>query len=150
MSGVSGVQRGQRQISNEEREKIGEFFRGYPEVAAVYLFGSYGTEFQLPSSDMDLGIVFTHPTELRDELEIDAELSLCLHTDKVDFVNLARAPLGLQHRALKEGELLCENNELAHSNFIEKVLQKYEDYRIRQKKFMQEYHASLKEAYGDG
>ena len=143
-------QRSRRNITDEEREKIREFFRSYPEVAAVYLFGSYGTEFQLPTSDIDLGIIFAHPTELRDELEIDADLALHLHTDKVDFVNLARAPLGLQHRALKEGELLCENNPIAHSDFIENVLRQYEDYRIYQRKFMHEYRASLKEAYGDG
>ncbi len=142
--------RSQRHVLDGERERIREFFNHYPQVAAVYLFGSYGTDYQLPSSDIDLGIIFCHPTELKEELEIDANLSVYLHTDRVDFVNLERAPLGLQHRALREGELLCENNELAHSDFIEKVLNQYEDYRIRQKKFMQDYQVALKEAYGDG
>ncbi len=46
-----------------------------PQVAAVYLFGSYGTEFQLPSSDIDLGIVFCDVPNLKDELELDAGIS---------------------------------------------------------------------------
>jgi len=38
-----------------------EFFQARVDIAAVYLFGSLGTEFEHPQSDIDLGVVFTCP-----------------------------------------------------------------------------------------
>lgn len=139
-----------RNIPKEELEKIQKFFKQYPQVAAVYLFGSYGTEFQLPSSDIDLGIVFCAPVDLKEELKIDAELSMFLHTDKVDFVNLDRTPVSLKYKALKEGKLLCENNPVINSNFRERVVKQYWDYRISHNRFMVDYEAALKGAYSSG
>ncbi len=139
-----------RCVPAEQLEKLQAFFKEYPQIAAVYLFGSFGTEFQMPTSDIDLGVVFSQPVELKQELEIDVELSMFLNTDKVDFVNLARTPLRLQFKALKEGELVSENNPIANSNFIEKVVKQYWDYRISHDCFMQDYEVALKEVHASG
>lgn len=139
-----------RNVPSEQSKKICKYFAGQPQVAAVYLFGSYGTEFQLPSSDIDLGIVFCDAPDLKDELELDAELSSFLHTDKIDLINLDRAPLNLQHRVLREGVLLLENDYITHSNFLEMVSKYYWDYQISHNKFMLNYEAALKEAYSSG
>lgn len=140
------MSRVQRTVAAEEIERLREFFAGYPQVAAVYLFGSYGTEFQLPSSDIDLGLIFTRSVDIKEELELDAELSCFLHTDKVDLVNLNRSPLNLQHRALSEGELLVEQDYVANSNFLEMVAKQYSDYQISHERFMVDYDAAIKEA----
>lgn len=139
-----------RQLPEALVKKIREFFTDYPQVAAVYLFGSYGTEYQLPSSDLDLGIVFVEDPVWKEVLEIDAELASLLHTDSIDLVNLNQAPLDLQYRVLREGVLLLEKDYLVNSNFIEKVTKYYWDYSISHRKFMQDYEAALKEAYSNG
>jgi len=38
---------------------VREYLGGCPDIAASYIYGSYGTEFQLPLSDVDLAVLFT-------------------------------------------------------------------------------------------
>ena len=127
-----------------------EYFSKKPDIVAVYIFGSFGTEYEYPFSDLDLGIVFTHEKiSLRDELKTEAELSLLLKREKVDLVNLNKAPLKLRYRAVAEGELIYEGNFAAHSDFIEHVHKRYLDYRYDLEVYQLEYEKALKEAYAD-
>lgn len=134
-----------RKIDPVELETWRAFFQGRPEVAAVYIFGSYGTEFQHAQSDIDLGIVYTRLVNLSDELALDADLSLYLQHDHIDLVNLDRAPIALQHRALAEGLLVYEGDYLKTSDFIEHVNKYYPDYAIKYKMMAKYYEAAVKE-----
>lgn len=127
-----------------------EFLQDRDEIAAVYLFGSYGTEFEHPQSDIDLGIVFNRPLTLSEELELDSALSLHVGHDQIDLVNLNRAPIALQFRALHEGLLVYEGDYLNHSNFIEQVIKAYPDYAVKYAVFSRAYEQALKEEYGRG
>jgi len=124
-----------------------EFFRSRDEIAAVYLFGSFGTEFEHPQSDIDLGIVFARPVTLPEELEMDAALSLHVSHDRIDLVNLNRAPIALQFRALREGVLVYEGDYNKHSDFIEFVIKTYPDYAVKYAIFAHDYEQALKEEY---
>ena len=124
-----------------------EFFQSRVEVAAVYLFGSHGTEFEHPLSDIDLGVVFTRPITLAEELTLDAALSLHVRHDRIDLVNLNRAPIALQFRALKEGMLVYEGDYFKHSDFIESVIKTYPDYAVKYAIFAHDYEQALKEEY---
>ncbi|AFM39389.1 putative nucleotidyltransferase [Desulfosporosinus acidiphilus SJ4] len=126
------------------------FFRTRTEIAAVYLFGSFGTEFEQPQSDIDLGVVFTHPVTLSEELELDGAISLSVGHDRIDLVNLNRAPIALQFRALQEGVLVYEGDYVKHSDFIEYVLKTYPDYAVKYAIFARDYGLSLKEEYSHG
>jgi len=124
-----------------------EFFQSRVDVAAVYLFGSFGTEFEHPQSDIDLGIVFTREVTLPEELTLDVALSLHVRHDRIDLVNLNRAPIALQFRALKEGLLVYEGDYLKHSDFIEFVIKTYPDYAVKYAIFSHDYEQALKEEY---
>lgn len=124
-----------------------EFFQSRVEVAAVYLFGSHGTEFEHPLSDIDLGVVFTRSVTLAEELNLDASLSLYVKHDLVDLVNLNRAPIALQFRALQEGLLVYEGDYYKHSDFIECVIKTYPDYAVKYAIFAHDYEQALKEEY---
>ncbi|MFZ3130182.1 MAG: nucleotidyltransferase domain-containing protein [Desulfosporosinus sp.] len=126
-----------------------EFFQSRVEIAAVYLFGSFGTEYEQPQSDIDLGIVFTRSVTLAEELELDAALSLHVNHDRIDLVNLNRAPVALQFRALREGMLVYEGDYIKHSDFIEHVIKIYPDYAIKYAIFAHDYELALKEEYDD-
>ena len=123
------------------------FFQSRVEIAAVYLFGSSGTEFEHPQSDIDLGVVFTRLVTLQEELEIDAALSLHVGHDRIDLVNLNRASIALQFRALQEGLLVYEGDYFKHSDFIESVIKTYPDYAVKYAIFSQDYEQALKEEY---
>lgn len=124
-----------------------EFFQSRPEVAAVYLFGSFGTEFEQPRSDIDLGVIFGRPVTLAEELDLDAALSLHVGHDRIDLLNLNNAPIAVQFRALREGLLIYEGDYLKHSDFIEWVLRRYPDYMIKFTAFARDYERALKEEY---
>lgn len=122
------------------------------EVAAIYLFGSYGSEYQTQYSDIDLGVIFQPNMQigLREELELDAYLSMALKTDRLDVVNLARAPIQLRYKAVAEGRLIYEADYITTSDFLEKTYRHYLDYAYHLRMFEQERIKALKEAYTSG
>jgi len=133
---------------SEEIKTWKQFFQQCPNVTAVYLFGSYGTEFEHPQSDIDLGVIFGVPATLSEELELDASLSMHVGHDRIDLVNLNRAHISLQFRALKEGMLVYEGDFIKHSDFIEHVIKFYPDYALKYAVFAKDYKSALKEVYG--
>lgn len=139
-----------RKIPMMELKSWKEFFQDRDEIAAVYLFGSFGTEFEHPQSDIDFGVVFTRLVTLSEELELDGALSLHIGHDRIDLVNLNRAPIALQFRALHEGVLVYEGDYLKHSDFIEYVIKTYPDYAVKYAVFTRDYEQALKEEYSHG
>ncbi|MFZ5652565.1 MAG: type VII toxin-antitoxin system MntA family adenylyltransferase antitoxin [Bacillota bacterium] len=122
------------------------------DIVAVYLFGSFGTEFQNKFSDLDLGVVF-YPGKLPDlgrELSIEAELSLILGIDRIDLINLNRAPVQLRFKAAAKGSILFEANANELSSFLENTYRIYGDYQIDLETYYREYQKALREAYLNG
>lgn len=122
------------------------------DIVAVYLFGSFGTEFQNKFSDLDLGVVF-YPDKLPDlgrELSIEAEISLLLSIDRIDLINLNRAPVQIRFKAVAKGSILFESNPNELSSFLENTYRIYGDYQIDLKTYYREYRRALREAYLNG
>jgi len=122
------------------------------DIVAVYLFGSFGTEFQNKFSDLDLGVIF-YPGKLPDlgrELSIEAELSLLLGIDRIDLVNLNRAPIQLRFKAVAKGTILFEANANALAGFLEDTYRIYGDYQVDLETYYREYRKALQEAYLNG
>ena len=118
-------------------------------VVAVYLFGSYGTRYQTPLSDVDLAIVFRAGAEpsLHEELRLAAEVSRILRQDDVSITNLNRAPVILQHRVIADGRPLWVSDRTALADFVEDVLRHHGDFALKHERFLREYEQSLIEAY---
>ncbi len=137
---------------NTLTEKVKKALASQNDIAAVYLFGSYGTEFQNEYSDIDLGIVFISgvKTGLRRELELEIALSLVLETDHIDLINLNRAPIQIRHRAISEGRLIYEADYITTSNFLEDTYRYYLDFAYHLGSFNYERSKALKEAYING
>lgn len=123
------------------------FFAGLPEVAAVFLFGSYGTENQTALSDIDFAVYFDRVIDLNSEMAFISRLSDVLGTDKVDLVNLNKAPINIQFKAVSEGKIIYEKDYIATCDYIEEVIGLYQDYAIDLHFFNKEYDQALKEAY---
>lgn len=85
----------QRKLPVKIIKAVRDFLAGQPDVVAVHLFGSFGTEFEGRHSDIDLGIVYIPGKQpgLRRELSLGSELSLLLKRDGIDLINLNRTPL---------------------------------------------------------
>jgi predicted nucleotidyltransferase len=125
-------------------------FEEHPDIAAVYLFGSQVDGYALPWSDIDLGMLWKEPVAFAKELALDTEISLALGTDSVDVVNLNKAPLPLQHRAISRGILLYEGAPDRLSIFLEETMRRYFDFRPLLEMYHREFAKSLDHDYAHG
>ncbi|HHV15111.1 MAG TPA: nucleotidyltransferase domain-containing protein [Gelria sp.] len=130
---------------------LGEFFDSRKEILAVYLFGSYGTEFQTNLSDIDLAILVSGSVtpDLAYQLDLSAQLADIIQEEDIDVVVLNTASVVMQFEVLSTGKLLFERNHELVCDFLERVLKEYGDFQIDLKQFYYDYDDALrKKAYG--
>ena len=120
-----------------------------PGLAAVYLYGSYGTPFQTPLSDVDVALVFRDENEpsTAEHVELIGRVTGALHEDDVSVTILNRAPLAMRHKVLADGRPLLLLDEIAHSDFVERTITRYSDFAIDEARFLEEYDRVLVEEY---
>lgn len=84
---------------NQEPAIIKTVLQHYPNVLAIYLFGSYGTEDEWPESDVDIAILLPpEKSKVAGSLamsKLHLDLGLLLRKD-VDIINLRQVPTVLQ------------------------------------------------------
>ena len=121
-------------------------------LAAAYLYGSYGTPYQTPLSDVDIGLLFKDGDEPAPKqlVELIGRVCEALHEDDISVTVLNTAPLAFQHRVLAEGRPLLICDEIAHADFLERTISLYGDFAIDEKRFFEEYDRALIEEYCGG
>ena len=121
-------------------------------LAAAYLYGSYGTPFQTPLSDVDIALIFAdgQVPSSRQHVELIGRITETLHEDDVSVTILNNAPLAFQHRVLERGRILLVRDELAHADFVEITITRYCDFAIDEARFFEEYDRALIEEYCRG
>jgi len=96
-------------MSEARRSALEAGFSAFPEVVAVYLFGSAarGTRGG-KHSDVDIAVLTrsrgTSPRRFRSLVEYVQVACDALGTDRVDVVLLDRAPVALRHEVFREGK----------------------------------------------
>jgi len=121
----------------------------FPEVLAVYLFGStvYGQKSSL--SDLDIGVVITNPGDILEnptrsltmyEQLFDIFVSLAKNSDKLDLVFLQKAPLSLQKEVVVSGRLIYCQDKAKLLDYKERILLKYADIAPLLKQFYREIY----------
>ena len=118
----------------------------YPDVEAIYLFGSYGTEDEKPDSDVDIALLFP---PRRAKAVKSLALSECWSSltkilqKNVDLVNLRLVNTVFQHEIIQNGRLLYVKGENAVDAFEMAVLSSYQ-------KLNEERAGILEEIYKSG
>lgn len=133
------------------KDKIQEliaYIKQNENIIALYIFGSYGTEYQHATSDVDFAILFETSPTLFKELEIESDICQIFERDDIDVINLNKAPIDIRHQVLYTGDLLFCRDEILLADFKEKVLNIYGDYGIVLKKFYDDFQEGLREKYG--
>ncbi|ADL43302.1 DNA polymerase beta domain protein region [Caldicellulosiruptor obsidiansis OB47] len=130
-------------VDNKLPELI-SFFKVRDDIVAVWIVGSYGTKYQTENSDIDLAILFSKEISFFDELDLEVQICDILQTDKVDIINLNKAPLTLQFKAISEGREIIKKDPIKVADFEEVVLDLYQDheyfYRIFYKELKERNH----------
>ena len=133
----------------ERKEEIKEYFAGEEDIMAAYLFGSHGTEYETPLSDIDFAVLYRGGEEsgLMRDMQVMAGLSSIMKKEDIDLVNLNKAPILLQHEIISSGELLYERDRETVSDFIYHVLTFAYDEKIRARKYYEELEKALRGEY---
>ncbi|WKV10282.1 nucleotidyltransferase domain-containing protein [Thermoanaerobacterium sp. CMT5567-10] len=114
-------------------------------ILALYIFGSYGTEYQNENSDIDFAVLYERMPSLNDELSLEVKFSEILGTDDIDLINLNKASLEFKHKVIYTGDLLYCRDYLKLADFKENVFKFYGDYGITMKFFYDDYLKGLNE-----
>lgn len=116
-------------LKKSDLEKIKNFFTNKPEIAAVYLYGSFAKNKATKNSDIDLGVVF-EKKELKPfaspEVGLAIELSNLLNR-KTEVADLEQCQIDFSHRVISEGMLIYSQNEVKRIAFEEKILRDFFD-----------------------
>lgn len=127
--------------------ELRNLFQRYPEIIAAVLFGSYKTPFFNERSDLDFGLIFDRPVDLKTELTIEAEISELLGIEQIDLINLNKAPLLLKYNAIASGEIIYESDYEKTSDFLEKVYNEFCDFEYGYRNLCEDFDFSLRETY---
>ncbi|HHY38413.1 MAG TPA: nucleotidyltransferase domain-containing protein [Clostridia bacterium] len=124
-----------------------DYFEKQADILAVYLYGSYGTEFQTPLSDVDIAVLFHSKPDFERLLDIQGHISDICRNDDINVLVLNEAPVMLQFKVIMTGRLLYERERNKLSDFLEHVFKLYGDFAPFYAAFCREYDASLRETY---
>ena len=101
----------------------------YPDVEAIYLFGSYLTRDQQRESDVDIAVLFSHEkakllnnfamSDCRDALEKVSKRT-------VDLINLRTVNTVFQSEIIQQGRIIYQQNERAVDEFEMQVMSSYQ------------------------
>ncbi|HEV8239935.1 MAG TPA: nucleotidyltransferase domain-containing protein [Thermoanaerobaculia bacterium] len=126
--------------------------RQNPAIVAVFLYGSYGTPYQTPLSDVDLAVLFRSDQvpDLHGHIDLINQVTGGLHEDDVSVMILNQAPLSLQFAVVAKGRRLLVNDETALADFLEVLFDRYGDFAVDEARFFTEYDRARREELADG
>ncbi len=135
-----------KDLIEEKMADLNNYFKKHSDIATVYLFGSYGTSlYDSELSDIDLAIILSRELSLKEEMLIDAEISLILESDNFDVVILNKVRIDICYQVLGTGTIIYEKDNILTAEFVEKTLKHYFDHGIALEKMKEDTIAALKE-----
>ena len=119
-----------------------KYFKTNEDILAVWLIGSYGTEYQREESDIDFSILFSKDVSIIEEMKISCNISDIIGYENVDTVDLKKAPITLQFKTIKEGRSLYEADFIKTSDYIEYVINRFREEKYYIESFRKDYYDS--------
>lgn len=107
-------------------KRIADVFGHFPEVLAVYLFGSVAEGRAGPHSDLDLGVVPANPAARARRLDILAAL-VAAGLDDVDLAILDGADVVLRFEAVSPNRLVYAREGFDHGAYYSRAVREYFD-----------------------
>ncbi len=118
-------------------------FRYYPELQAVYLFGSCGTEYERPDSDIDIAVLL--PVECAKKngslmmSECHGELEEAFKKT-VDLVNLRNVSTVFQNEIIHNSRYLLINDKNAVDEFEMYTMSFYQKLNYERREILEEFY----------
>lgn len=110
-----------------ELESLRDVFRRYPDIEAVYLFGSRAAGDTHADSDLDLAIVPATGACREQRLMILTDLARA-GFDEVDLVFLNGDDLVLAYEAVRPNEVVYQTDDFDRGTYYSRVIRMYLDF----------------------
>ena len=114
-------------VKDLDWDGLRDVFQCYPEVQAVYLFGSHATGRLHLESDVDLGLVPANPGARTRKLDILTDLARSGFCE-VSLVFLDTADVVLRYEAVRHNRLIYSTKHFDRGAFYAKVVREYLDF----------------------
>ncbi len=124
-------------------ESLKKYFSEQPNVLGAWIIGSYGTEYQRDDSDIDFAILYDKDINDLEEMKFACDLTELLKVENIDTINLKKAPITLQFKTIKEGRTLYEADYIKVCDYIEYVINNYQNKKYYLDQFDKDYFASF-------
>lgn len=113
-------------LSEKDTYNLRSIFSRYPQIKAVYLFGSEAEGKERPDSDLDLGI-FTDDN-IPSSFKLDLLKDLAADGfDNVDLVLLTKADPVVRYEAVRPNKLIYSTEDFDRGTTYSKVVRTYLD-----------------------
>lgn len=116
-----------KNLSDDAVNSLREVFEKYPDIQAVYLFGSVGSGKTHEKSDLDLAIVSRTRTLREKKLDILTDLArhgFC----EVDLVFLDTDDIVLKYEAVRQNKLVYQSEDFDRGSMYSKIVRQYLDF----------------------
>jgi predicted nucleotidyltransferase len=110
-----------------DTQLLSRIFKDYPDIQAVYLFGSSASGRRHAESDLDLAVVPRHSRILSRKLDILADLARIGFCD-VDLVFLNTDDIVLKYEAVRQNQLVYQSKGFDRGSYYSQVVRKYLDF----------------------
>ena len=127
MFGVKRIKDKKKDMKNPDIKILPEVFKHYPDIAAVYLFGSTATGKLHQDSDLDLAIVEKNKSIWDKKLDILADLA-GEGFDRVDLIFLGKADIVLQYEAVKMNIVIYKRSDFDRGELYSRIVREYLDF----------------------
>lgn len=121
----SRMGRGSTSSAQQLSERLG-FLARRPELELVVLFGSHAAGTARTTSDIDLAVLADQGCALE---QLRLEVIRALGNDRIDWIDLRRAPPLLQMAVAKRGVVVHERDPAAFARFASLAMRRYNDTR---------------------
>jgi predicted nucleotidyltransferase len=118
------MSRGARKLDTQTLQRV---FSAYPDILAVYLFGSTASRRSRRDSDIDLAIVPRNRSVKAKKLDILTDLSRIGYCD-VDLLFLDTDDIVLKFEAVRENRLLYQVKDFDRGGMYSRVVREYLDF----------------------
>ncbi|MBO9327417.1 MAG: nucleotidyltransferase domain-containing protein [Roseiflexus sp.] len=111
-----------------ELERLSDIFRTYPDIQAVYLFGSAVTGRLHAESDLDLAIVPRPGAGELPRLDILTDLARAGFC-RVDLVILDTDNIVLKHEVVRHNRLIYQTEDFDRGAYFSRIVRQFLDFR---------------------
>jgi len=115
-----------RELQTTDWQTIETVIAAEPETVAAWVFGSAGTGFLKPDSDLDIAVLFNTTPKLDTLLWLRARLQQAMNIEAIDLVVLNNASPVLRFEAISGRAVYCRDMD-KRAVFASLTAREYED-----------------------